>query len=102
MARAQGGPPDWLKLIRLQQETLSRLRDDADNCKAASKAAKLRMETAQRDLETLVRDSKDGQLFGVVGVIVTDPKTGKVADYKSINEQLGKKADAMPEQGEDD
>ena len=98
MPKSPHGPPDWLKLCRLHQENQSRLRDDVANLKDALKAAKLRVDRAQADLEQLVHDSKDGQLFGVVGVIVTDPATGRPTDYKSINEQLDRKAEALPEQ----
>jgi len=68
-----------LQALRQQRELLRRLCDDLDARKEGAKAARLRVEQAQRDLERMVADSAQGELFP--GKLVIDAETGEVLDY---------------------
>lgn len=79
-AGREGQPAFKLRALRQQRELLSRLRDDLAAHKDETKQAKLRVEEAQRDLERMVADSGQGELFP--GKLVIDSKTGEVLDYQ--------------------
>lgn len=73
------GPAGRLASLRIQHELLRRLREDLEKRKDEQKAAKDRVALAQRDLERMVRDSNQGELFP--GILKVDPETGEVLDY---------------------
>jgi hypothetical protein len=70
-----------LAALRAQRELLRRLREDLDRRKGESKAAKDRCEKASMDLERMVSDSNQGELFP--GVLHVDPRTGEIVDYST-------------------
>lgn len=72
---------DRLRELRKQRELIRRLREDLDAKREAAKSAKSRLEQARADLERMVSDSGQMDLFA--GSLHVDVQTGEVLDYEA-------------------
>jgi riboflavin synthase alpha subunit len=78
-----------MAVLRRQHQNLAALREDETALRQRHKDSRVRLERASADLERLAGELAEGSLFPVAGVVLRDPKTNAVVDYKSIAEQVG-------------